>query len=252
MSGEGFTRFGIDHLSASSVNLWTAAPDVWVAKYLLKRSTAFGPAPLRGQCVEDAVVAILIGESETAALAKAYRRFDKTWLIGTEESTKERALIEPMTQVAVAELQHLGRPEFSQDGAQEKVSITCNFGDWSVPVWGFLDLVYPQHGLVVDLKTTSRVPSVMSPEHQAQRAIYARAKGNYGVRFLYVSGKKAAWLEDGDPAECLARVKSQIARIDAFLRACPDADTARQIVPVNPSSFYWRGSEPLRSEIFGC
>lgn len=252
MSGQGFARFGIDHLSASSVNLWTSAPDIWVAKYILGRGTAFGPAPLRGQCVEDAVVAILMGESETAALDKAHRRFDARWLIGTEDSTKERDLIAPMAQIAVAELAHLGRPEFADGGTQEKISITCNFGEWSIPVWGFLDLVYPQHGLVVDLKTSSRVPSVMSPEHQVQRAIYSRAKGNMAVRFLYVSSKKAAWLEDGDPAECLARVKAQVARMDAFLRACPDADTARQIVPVNPSSFFWRGSEPMRSEIFGC
>lgn len=252
MSGEGFKRFGIEHLSASSINLWTDAPDLWVLRYVLKRSTPFGPAPKRGQAVEDAVVSILLGESEDAAVQKAEEGFDRQFFIGTEESSKERELIRPMTQVAVAELAGYGRPEFPEGGSQEKISINANFGGWSIPIIGFLDLVFPQHGLVVDLKTTSRIPSVMSSSHQLQRAIYHRAKGNQAIRFLYVSGKKSAWLEDGDPAECLARAKSQIARMDAFLRACPDADTARQIVPCNPNSFFWRGAEPLRAEIYGC
>ena len=247
----GFERFNIDHLSASSINLWINAPDVWVAKYLLKKSTPMGPAPARGQAVESAVVSVLLGETIEAAVKNAERQFDRRWLIGTEESTKERALIRPMSEIAIGELQQFGKPEFEAGSDQEKISINANFGDWSIPIWGFLDLVYPQHGLVVDLKTTSRIPSSMSVDHQLQRAIYHRAKGNHAVRFLYVSGKKAAWLEDGDPVDVLARAKIHIARLEAFLRTCPDAETARQIIPVNGASFYWRGAEPLLSEIYG-
>ncbi|WP_323008960.1 PD-(D/E)XK nuclease family protein [Paracoccus sp. (in: a-proteobacteria)] len=247
----GFERFDITHLSASSINLWINAPDVWVAKYLFKRGTPMGPAPIRGQAVEKAVVAALLGDNENDAIRLVEEWFDRRWLIGTEESTKERALIKPMTQIALEELREFGKPEFTDGTDQEKISINANFGDWSIPIWGFLDLVYPQHGVVVDLKTTSRVPSVMSAEHQLQRAIYHRAKGNHAVRFLYVSSKKAAWLEDGDPAEVLTRAKTHIARLEAFLRHCPDHETARQIVPVNGSSFFWRGAEPLLSEIYG-
>jgi len=117
-------------------------------------------------------------------------------------------------------------------------------------VIGFLDLLYPEHGLVVDLKTTQRVPSVMSLEHQVQRAIYAKAKGNYAVKFLYVSDKKAAWLEDGDPDAVLARLKIEITRLENFLRL-HSAQDAVLTVPVNAGSFYWRGAEALLSEIFG-
>lgn len=247
----GFTKFDIDHLSASSINLWTNAPDVWVAKYLHGKSTPFGPAPLRGQAVETAVVSALMGESDAAALAKAHAMFDRRWLIGTEESAKERALIEPMFNVTMGELREYGAPEFATGTDQEKITINANFGDWSIPIWGFLDLVYPQHGLVVDLKTTTRIPSVMSPDHQLQRAIYHRAKGNHAVKFLYVSAKKAEWLEDGETAEVLAQAKAQIGRLEAFLQACSDKYAAAAIVPCNPNSFYWRGAEPLRSEIFG-
>ena len=248
-TGEGFARFGITHLSASSINLWTNAPDVWVAKYVLDRKADFpySAAAERGKAVEAAVVAILSGRPRENTIDYALRTFDR---YAPPSEDRERDLIVPMIDAALAELEQYGTPEFIGDG-QDKISINAVFDGWSIPVIGYLDMVFPDHGLVVDLKTTTRVPSTMSPDHQLQRAIYARAKGNMTVRFLYTSGKRSQWLEDGDPAFLLAQAKVQIARMDAFLRACPDADTARAIVPTGPFSFYWRGAEALRNELYG-
>ena len=248
----GFEKHGIDHLSASSINLWANAPDVWVMQYLHGQRTPFtSPAPWRGICVEDAVVETLMGGSEAEAIAKALAKFDQRFPIGDEKTTKERDMVQPMVHIAVEELMEFGKPEFADaENKQEKISITAKGNGFEVPVIGFLDLVYPQHGLVVDLKTTSRMPSTMSAEHRLQRAIYAKAKNNMAVKFLYVTPKKAAMLEDGDVAETLAFAKAQISRLEAFLRAV-DKDTARAIVPCNPNSFYWQGAEELRKEFYG-
>ena len=247
----GFTKHNIDHLSASSINLWANAPDVWVMSYLFGLRTPMVPAPWRGICVEDAVVETLMGGSEKDAIQKALDKFDKRFLVGDEATTKERAMIEPMVQLSVEQLMEFGKPEFAdEENKQEKISITAKGNGWEIPVIGFLDLVYPQHGVVVDLKTTGRMPSTMSAEHQLQRAIYQKAKGNMGVKFLYVTPKKAAMLEDGDPAELLAQAKVQITRMEAFLRAL-DKETAKAIVPVQPNSFYWKGNEALRKEFYG-
>jgi hypothetical protein len=122
-------------------------------------------------------------------------------------------------------------------------------------VIGFLDLVFPQHGVVIDLKTTGRMPSTMSAEHQLQRAIYQKAKGgNQSVKFLYVTPKKAAMLEDGDPTEILAQAKVQITRMEAFLRTL-DKETAKAIVPVQPNSFLLEGQRTVAQRILrpvGC
>jgi hypothetical protein len=248
----GFERHNIDHLSASSINLWANAPDVWVMQYLHGLRTPMGAAAWRGICTEDAVVQILMGESETAAIDQALAKFDKRFPIGDEKTSAERRRITPMTQLAIEELMEFGKPEFPEDEEhpQEKISITAKGDGWSIPVIGYLDLVFPQHGVVIDLKTTGRIPSTMSAEHQLQRAIYAKAKGNMDVRFLYVSEKKTSMLADGDPTELLAQAKVQIGRIEAFLRHC-DKDTAKAIVPVQPSSFYWSGNETLRKEFYG-
>ena len=169
----GFAKHGIDHLSASSVNLWVNAPDMWVAKYLHGFKGRFGPAPVRGQCVEDGVVLALQGKSVADATAAAFARFDKTFTKPDDDTAKERDLLAPMIEAALGELRDFGEPEF-QDGQQEKISINADFGDWSIPVIGFLDLVYPSLGLVIDLKTTTRIPSQMSPEHQMRRQIPLR------------------------------------------------------------------------------
>jgi hypothetical protein len=251
---DGFAKHGITHLSASSINLWANAPDVWVMQYLHGLRTPMGAAAWRGICTEDAVVQILMGDHETASIDRALAKFDKRFPIGDEKTSAERARIKPMTQLAIEELIEFGKPEFPEveegDNLQEKISITAKGDGWSIPVIGYLDLVFPQHGVVIDLKTTGRIPSTMSAEHQLQRAIYAKAKGNMDVRFLYVSEKKTSMLADGDPTELLAQAKVQISRIEAFLRHC-DKDTAKAIVPVQPSSFYWSGNEQLRKEFYG-
>lgn len=245
----GFEKHGIDHLSASSINLWTNAPDMWVAKYLHGHKSNFGPAPRRGQCVETAVHMALTGTDEETAIARGLEQFDRTFMFGDQATTKERDVIAPMTRVALAELEPLGPPAEGGD-EQAKISIDAAFDGWSIPVIGFLDFTYPDQGLIVDLKTTNRVPSVMSPDHQLQRAIYSAAMGNAAVKFLYVSAKKASWLEDGNVADVLAGAKVQIARMERFL-SLHSADDALACVPCNPNSFYWRGDEDVRREMFG-
>lgn len=246
----GFQRHGIDHLSASSINLFTNAPDVWVMQYLFGKRTPAGPAMWRGIAVEDGVVAALAGDALEDATLMAEDLFDRKIMIGDEASAKERAMIKPMIEQAVDALAPYGKPVFSDDGSQVKISITAKGDGWEIPVIGFLDLVYPEHGLVIDLKTTNRIPSQMSAEHQLQRAIYSGAMGNSAVKFLYASPKKTAMLEDGDVAETLARAKVQITRMEAFLRKL-DAEEAKAIVPTNFNSFYWRGAEDLRKEFYG-
>lgn len=252
VDGSGFAKHGIGHLSASSLNLWTNAPDVWVAKYLLGHKQTFGPAPRRGQCVEDAVVEILQGKPQDQAFKRAYGKFDTTRFgaTPTKDIEKERAMIEPMTDLAVEALREYGAPEFQGKG-QDKVTLLAEFDGWSIPVIGFLDLVFPDHGLVVDLKTTGRMPSTMSAEHQLQRAIYDACTGNSAVKFLYVTPKKSGFLEDGETSAILARAKVQIARLERFLATCEDAQHARAIIPTNPSSFYWKGDSAGLGAIYG-
>ena len=178
--------------------------------------------------------------------------FDEGNQKNADKIKKERDAIGPMVRLAVEELEKYGKPSFSIDGSQQKVSITCKGDGWKIPIIGYLDLVYPDHGLVVDLKTTMRMPSVMAQSHKRQRCIYQRCVGgNQQVKFLYVTPKKSGWLEDGDVDAELATVKAHCNRLERFLSVSDDPQYLASIVPVDPTHFYWSDCIDQRKEIFG-
>ena len=49
-----------------------------------------------------------------------------------------------------------------------------------------------------------------------------------------------------DPNELLARAKTQITRMERFLRSGTRHDIAG-VIPVNPSTFYWNGAEAIKN-----
>lgn len=238
------------HLSASTFALIVNAPDVFVAEKLYGKRGPMGPAPMRGIVIEDAVSSVLQGGSHEDALEKALETFDRRMLFGDEATAKERAMIEPSIELTLEALKPYGEPEFAEDGKQQAISLKCRTDDWTIPFVGYLDFVFPKHGLIIDLKTTGRMPGVMSRTHQVQRAIYERSSGNMACKFLYVTPKKFEFKEDGDVKETLEYVKTMTIRAEAFLNQ-GDREHLRQIVPVNPESFYWRGNEDARRELYG-
>ena len=249
----GFEKHGIKHLSNSSISLWEANPAQWVMSYLLKEKRQTGPAMWRGIVVEDICVEVLNNDfSFGEALSRALIKFDGSITLADEKTEKERAAIEPMAALALEELKKYGKPQFSIDGSQQQVSITCKGDGWKIPIIGYLDLVYPDHGLVVDLKTTMRLPSTMTQSHKRQRCIYQRCLGgNQQVKFLYVTPKKSGWLEDGDVETELATVKAHCNRLERFLSVSDDAEYLASIVPVDPTHFYWSDCIDQRKELFG-
>ena len=56
MTASSFERHGIEHLSASSLNIWAAQPALWIMERLLgRRRLPAGIAAARGKAVEHGV-----------------------------------------------------------------------------------------------------------------------------------------------------------------------------------------------------
>jgi hypothetical protein len=252
LSQNGFEMHGLQHTSVSAINSWEECPDQWVAKYLHGIKFPGSPAMWRGICTEDAVRAVIEGgdsiEDAIKAALKVYD--DKNGFDEDPAVEKERQNIAPMTEMAIEELKQYGKPEFPDGMKQHKVEMLCKTDDFQIPMIGYLDFVYPQHGLVVDLKTTLRAPSSMSKNHIRQRCFYEKAMGNHAVKFLYITPKKAIWLEDGDVNDEMAEIKATLIRQERFLRA-GDKDFLTSIVPVNPNHFYWRDAVAVRKKLYG-
>jgi len=251
----GFAKHNLQHTSPSQINMYAEAPCAWVAKYLCGKSFSFGVAAQVGVLTEQ-VVAQVITEEKTLeqALKMACETFNKNNALNTSE--KERARvddIEPMATLALEYLKPYGVPEFDKcmiNGRKQKsIELLCNGDGWQLPVIGYTDLEYPTHGLIVDLKTTLRMPSIMPDAHKRQAAIYSKASGNKQVRMLYVTPKKAAFLDLEDTAPVLAEIKSILNRQERMLRF--DKQIIQNLIPVRTDSFYWMNDEHIRKELYG-
>lgn len=251
----GYEKHGIGHVSASSINMYGMSPDAWVAKYLFGAKFSFGVAAQVGVFVEDAVADVLTGLDVDSALKGAYTKFDKKNALNTNEKELDRRNhIKPMMDLALEQLLPFGEPEFIhtlKGREQQRVDLMCNGGDFSVNIMGYLDFVYPKHDLIIDLKTTGRLPrSAMSEPHQIQGSIYAKAREGFEVRFLYVSTKDFVWHTVENVDETLAKVKEILRRQHALLSKL-SKEEIKDIIPTT-DTFYWSGGDDkIRKELFG-
>lgn len=250
-----FQRHGIEHLSASHLNLFIAQPAMWAATYLMKQRTGVGPAAHRGTAIEYGVEAGLFDPSmpiaECQKLAGA-RFHELTRLSADPRIEKERDSIYPSVDVALAELRQYGIPDKPQDGRQHRIEITLP--DIPIPVIGFLDFKWSKHGIIGDLKSTARIPSEISPAHCRQGAVYtASENGNMQTRMIYVSAKKVAVYPVEEASDHLAEVARIAKAIENFLSLSDDSEKLTKCLAPDMSSFYWgdQSARTIAHEIWG-
>lgn len=255
----GFARHGIDHLSASSLNLWAAEPAVWVLERLLGHRSPPSALMARGKAAEEGIHGGLMdpGRSIEACVETALQAYDREMALnGDERRESERAQISGYVQHGLLELRQYGQPS----GYQERVEIA--FEDVPVPVIGFIDWRFDQHGLIVDLKTSERLPSAISLSHARQGAVYARAHDNYGMRFAYV--KPVAAKKDGRAVAVYELDRSEVdrqlialreiaLRLERFLRLSTDPRELCGLIVPDYERFHWSNAvtRARGAEVFG-
>lgn len=248
-----FEKHGLTHVSPSQVNRMAMSFSAWFAEKLLGHTFLSSAAMWRGIVVEDASAAYTAhGQDLDAAIAAALEKFDEHVPLTDPRAAKERESIVPMIHEAIDALTEYGTPDFPAEGGQHKVELKCRVDDDTViPVIGYVDFVYPERKVIVDLKTTHRIPSEMSRAHQRQRAIYAKAFPGYEVHFVYVSTKKHAVLMDGDIDDCLDEIKAIVRRTNAFLALDDDPARLAKVIPIDTDDWAWKGAETQRKQLFG-
>tara|TARA_R100001460_G_scaffold32767_1_gene64231 strand:- start:3547 stop:4347 length:801 start_codon:yes stop_codon:yes gene_type:complete len=235
------------NVSASKLSLFKNDLPMFICKYGFGKKQQASPSMHRGIIVEDAIAAILLEKLDVeAAIERAINRFNQLYIIPDDRVLKEATNIPPMIRQSYEALKDYGKPEFAEDGKQEKIQFDFidTKNDWSIPIVGFLDLVFPESGQIIDLKTTAAMPSTMSADHQLQRSIYQKAKSNYTVKFLYVTKSKFDFKEDGDPDHIMEEARLTINRLDRFCDTMTP-DQARQCIPIQ-NNFYWVGEDHMK------
>ena len=235
-----FDRHGIDHLSASSLNLWIANPREWAVRYLAEDSEdADSPALWRGMAVEAGLGHWWAGRSIDQAQAAACDTFELN-AVGdlSDDVDAERGLIESMLDRAC---------RWTAPGAltATQVRIEHWLDDVPVPLIGFVDFAFDS-AIDVDLKTTRACPSTPRGNHVRQVALYRAARGRRGG-LLYVTAKRLAFFEisDEDASSALATLRAAALSLSQFLAKVGSAEEALACLPYNPDDFRTTPPAPI-------
>lgn len=228
-----FARFGIDHLSPSSLNCYAANPSFWVCKYLAGMKDEPGPAASRGTAVEAGLDVWLFERNREKSIKAAYQNFHlNTNGLADDEHEAERKHLEPMVLRAIEAMKDVPPPNARQ------LRIEYWIDGVEVPVIGYVDYLFDEFGL--DLKTTLRCPSSVKPDHGRQVAVYSKAKEKL-FRLLYVTPSKSALYpltkEEADMR--LRDVQRQARAIRHLLSKSETAHEAARFFAPDPSDFRW-------------
>jgi hypothetical protein len=259
MTASPFERHSIGHLSASSLNVWAAQPALWIMERLLGRRLATGIAAARGKAVEHGVHLGLTNPpaSLDECIDAAEREFIRQTVLSVDPRREdERKKLAGWVTGALAELRQYGTP----DGYQEKVEIRLD--GIAVPIIGYVDWLFSQHGVIVDLKTTERFPSQIGNSHGRQGAVYASAHGNFGMRFAYAKpapGKTdkrqvtVYEMSGDDVRQHLAALRAIALSLGRFLAVSDDPHELAGLIVPDFDSFWWsdQAARAAGREVFG-
>lgn len=185
-SNNPFDQFDIEHISASSINLFMQDIPLFIVRYLAKHKSPTNPAMLRGTVIDHAI-GNKTSVKEAQKEFKALMNYEKNQgnVFDQEKAETEYNNIEKYLEVGFPFYQELGEPV----SYQKKVEL--QFDDLPIPVLGFVDMEYSD--CIRDIKTTAKRPSALTPQVQRQIAIYATAleKNRAYADYLYVTKTKA-------------------------------------------------------------
>lgn len=237
----------IKHHSPSSLNLFCASPAMWVLEKVIGVRQSVGSPAHRGTAVEEGVTVGLLNPDAPlqSCIDMAFKKYDTvSALSGDARRQDYRDTIPAMVEKALNELRPYGTP-----------SKTQGFVEWKpdgleLPIVGYFDYEWADHGIIVDLKTTEKLPSQNKIPHARQVALYA-ASDNMDGRLSYVTPKKVATYRVENIREHRNALHQIALSVEAML-SIGDANKIKRLVMPDLESFYWGGpNRQLAFEHFG-
>ena len=219
--------------SPSSCNLFASCLSLFVLEKILGKRQPVGAAAHRGTAVEAGVaLGLMNGAPDEECVALAVQNFNRlAALCGDPRKEKVAEGIPAMVTRALAELRPYGKPTSCQ-----------GFVEWRpeglrYPIVGFQDFYWEEHGLVVDLKTTEKLPSAVKISHARQVALYTG--GNLEGRLCYVTpAKSAVYKLENVQAHRDALYRTALA-VERFLELSDDPQFFVSITAPDTESFYF-------------
>jgi hypothetical protein len=101
--------------------------------------------------------------------------------------------------------------------------------------------MWEQYGIVVDLKTTEKMPSQIKIPYARQVALYATSN-NMDARLTYCTPKKITTYKLENIREHREALRQIAMRIENFLALSDDPEFFKNITVPDLESFYWGGA----------
>lgn len=277
LPNSGFTKRGVSRTSATQIKMMMTAPCAYITKYILKEKFPFDSiAADIGTSVEDGVE---FGLFNPEAAPEDFNKvtLDKFAALRRGDPNLEQLLesheweLKYRTENAVNELRPLGVPTKpdpkhksfgkAQHPLDPNGDVQIRFGEGEndvVAVTGFLDFMWENEGLIIDLKCPGSAPEAWSLksrqlDHCIQAALYQRVT-NYRVRFMYSLKRKndpIVYRELSDTNPYLTLIRTNLAAMNRILDLPVENAELVKFVSHDPSSFYWNGANSIREKYFG-
>lgn len=220
---------------------------MWVLEKVIGVRQSVGAPAHRGTGVEEGVTLGLMNLDAPmqACVDAALKKYDTvSALSGDTRRQDYRDTIPDMVERALKELRPYGIP-----------SKTQGFVEWKpdgleLPIVGYFDYEWADHGVIVDLKTTEKLPSQNKIPHARQVALYA-ASDNMDGRLTYVTPKKVATYRVENIREHRNALHQIALSVEAML-SIGDPQQIKRLVMPDLESFYWGGpNRQLAFDHFG-
>lgn len=216
---------------------------------------------MRGHAVEYAVEQKLKEQTtDTKKLVNEY--YDKLGLQNKFDKEKLSTLrigLNDMVEEAVKELDKYGTLISAQDWLDFNIQVEIDGEFYDIPMTGRTDFFMESKDgarVLVDLKTTSRMPSAVPFATKIQQVLYSRAT-NYRTDLLYVGygakgAKSKSFTVDNDPS-ITKIVRDTIVSMETLLRLTDNRDILKRIITPNPDDWSWNDDNAYRKrkEVWG-
>ncbi len=232
-SNNPFKAHNINYLSPSSINTYITDTPMWVARYLFDAKSQGGAGAMRGIAEEF----VLSNKYEKGFFDFDLLDFKFMSLcaesnidLGDVKTIKEKKVLKDYGNIIDKNFDYESLEDY-----QEKVEVEVE--DLPVPIMGYIDFRFKD--TIVDLKTTSRMPSKPTEAQHRQMALYSMAYPKKKVELFFASPKDYKKF----PLKNLSAYKKQLKKvafsIQKFLSISDDKHELASLMYPNYDSWMW-------------
>jgi len=235
-----FKVHNINYLSPSSINTYISDVPMWVARYLFGVKSGSGAGAVRG-IVQEAILAdkYETGEFNYNLLEVKYMTMCSEFMLDLEDTKvkKERSLLKSFGKIIDDNFKYKNLEQY-----QEKVEVQLD--DMPIPFMGYIDFRFKDK--IVDLKTTTRMPSKPTEAQMRQMAFYSMAYPENSVDLFFATPKDYKKFTLNNLSVYKKQFEKVAFSIQKFLSISNDKHELASLVYPNFDAWTW--SDKLKQE----